>query len=202
MSMAVLLAMFTFSLVMSISPGPVNMISVSTGATYGAWRAFRFVSGATVGFTMLLVVSAFGLATLVTNHAGVLDALSVAGFAFMMYLGGKIMLATPDLDTERDAVPRFADGFMLQWLNPKAWMACVSGVSLFTGAAGASRLTIFVVMYFFVCYVSLFAWALLGGALSGVLAGRAARLRVFNAVMGGLLMVTACYLLYERFVLG
>jgi threonine/homoserine/homoserine lactone efflux protein len=43
--MSLLLAMFSFSLVMSISPGPVNMVIVSSGATYGVRNTFGFVSG-------------------------------------------------------------------------------------------------------------------------------------------------------------
>lgn len=53
--MSLLFAMFSFSLAMSISPGPVNMIILSSGVNYGAKRTIRYVSGATIGFTLLLL---------------------------------------------------------------------------------------------------------------------------------------------------
>jgi len=41
--MSLLIAMFSFSLAMSISPGPVNMVIVSSGASYGVRKTFSFV---------------------------------------------------------------------------------------------------------------------------------------------------------------
>ena len=58
--MTLLLAMLSFSLVMSITPGPVNMIILSSGISYGVKRTIPYVSGATVGFTLLLLLIGFG----------------------------------------------------------------------------------------------------------------------------------------------
>lgn len=53
-------AMFFFSLAMSISPGPVNMVIVSSGINYGIKRTMPYVSGATIGFTLLLLFIGLG----------------------------------------------------------------------------------------------------------------------------------------------
>ena len=58
--MTLLLAMFSFSLVMSITPGPVNMIILSSGISYGVKRTIPYVSGATVGFTLLFLFIGLG----------------------------------------------------------------------------------------------------------------------------------------------
>jgi threonine/homoserine/homoserine lactone efflux protein len=58
--MSLFIAMFSFSLVMSISPGPVNMVIVSSGASYGVRKTFSFVSGGTIGFTSLLLFIGLG----------------------------------------------------------------------------------------------------------------------------------------------
>jgi threonine/homoserine/homoserine lactone efflux protein len=59
--MSVIFAMCLFSLSMSISPGPVNLITLSTGVNHGFKNAMPFVSGATLGFTLLLLMVGLGL---------------------------------------------------------------------------------------------------------------------------------------------
>ena len=58
--MSLLFAMFSFSLAMSISPGPVNMIILSSGVNYGVKKTIPYVSGATIGFTLLLLFTGLG----------------------------------------------------------------------------------------------------------------------------------------------
>lgn len=53
--MNLLISMSAFALAASISPGPVNLVALSSGAQFGFFRSLRHVSGATVGFTLLLL---------------------------------------------------------------------------------------------------------------------------------------------------
>jgi len=67
--MSILIAMCIFSLTMSISPGPMNMVIVSSGANHGVRWTMPFVSGATIGFTLLLVFVRFWLIQIVSLSA-------------------------------------------------------------------------------------------------------------------------------------
>jgi threonine/homoserine/homoserine lactone efflux protein len=58
--MSLFIAMLSFFFVMSISPGPVNMDIVSSGARYGVRKTFSFVSGAAIGFILLLLFIGLG----------------------------------------------------------------------------------------------------------------------------------------------
>ncbi|HBQ8024281.1 TPA: LysE family translocator, partial [Klebsiella aerogenes] len=129
--MTLILAMFLFSLTMSISPGPVNMVIISSGASYGFRRTFPFVSGATIGFTLLLIVIGFGFYASIEKYPLFFKYLNVAGSAFIIYIGYKIASSRSELSLTKSEAPSFTQGFLLQWLNPKAWIACASGVVLF-----------------------------------------------------------------------
>jgi threonine/homoserine/homoserine lactone efflux protein len=59
--MNIYLSMAAFSLAASISPGPVNIVSLSCGAQHGFTASMRHVSGATFGFTALLLFIGMGL---------------------------------------------------------------------------------------------------------------------------------------------
>jgi len=192
--MSLLVAMCIFSLTMSISPGPVNIVIVSSGANHGIRRTLPFVSGATVGFTLLLMFVWFWLIQAVNSHPMFLTYLEYIGAMFIMYVGYKIASASPEIAVEKKRIPTFMEGFLLQWLNPKAWIASASSAALFSNPNTTSTMLAFVAVYFLICYLSLAAWAVLGERVSVVLTNPA-RIRAFNLVMGGMLISTAAYLI-------
>lgn len=192
-----LLAMFTFSLAMSISPGPVNMIILSSGINHGTRKTIPYVSGATIGFTLLLLFIGLGFFEFIKTYPSFLNYLAIGGSLFIMYMGYKIASSKPELEVKKREAPKFYEGFLLQWLNPKAWIACISGVSIFSSIESYSPFFTFTTVYFFVCYASLAAWALLGDKVS-VLLNSTFRLRLFNIAMGLLLIVTGIYLGYSH----
>lgn len=196
--MSLLLAMFSFSLAMSISPGPVNMIIVSSGASYGVRRTFSFVSGATIGFTLLLLFIGLGFFKIIDLYPSFLQYLAIAGSLFIIYMGYLIASSKPELDIKEQNLPTFMQGCLLQWLNPKAWIACVAGVSLFSVPNSNQVFLTFALIYFLVCYLSLFCWSVLGDKVT-ILLNSEFRLKLFNKVMGALLIVTALFLLYSQF---
>ena len=193
--MSVILAMCLFSLSMSISPGPVNLITLSTGVNHGFRNAMPFVSGATVGFTLLLLMVGLGIGRIAAQNQELMMLLSYLGAGFICYMGYKVATANSDIEIVNDTRPTFIQGVLLQWLNPKAWIACLSGVTAFNLADDDSLLYVFVGLYFVICYACVSSWALVGDRISSLLAERS-NLRVFNRVMGSILIVVAIYLLY------
>lgn len=195
--MSLLLAMFAFSLAMSISPGPVNMIILSSGVNYGVKRTIPYVSGATVGFTLLLLFIGLGFFQFIKSYPDFLTYLAITGSLYIIYMGYKIALAKLEIKVNNADAPKFYQGFLLQWINPKAWIACVSGVSLFSSADNTNQFLIFVGIYFIVCYLSLGVWAILGEKIA-LLLNNYMRMRIFNATMGVMLIITAGYLCYTH----
>ena len=183
---------------MSISPGPVNMVIVASGANHGFWRTFPFVSGATIGFTLLLIFVGFWFLRVIESYPVFLEYLGITGAAFIIYVGYKIASSHPDLVMEKGNIPSFMQGFLLQWLNPKAWIACASGAALFSNPQTHAPMITFMGIYFVVCYLSLAAWAVLGNRVA-ILLNSTLRIRFFNLAMGAMLIATACYMLYLQF---
>lgn len=57
------MSLAVFALSASISPGPVNLITLRAGAFRGSASGLRVASGATVGFTALVLLAGMGLQT-------------------------------------------------------------------------------------------------------------------------------------------
>ena len=195
--MTILAAMCLFALTMSISPGPVNVVTMSMGVNYGFKNTLPFITGAVTGFTVLLALIGFGIGQVAAENEDVIMALTYAGTTFIIYMGYKIATSEPKLRTSDKGKPGFFHGALMQWLNPKAWIASVAGVSAFNLVDDKMGLVIFVTQYFIVCYFSVSTWGFAGAKISSLLNDEA-RFRIFNIIMGGGLILVALYLLFMQ----
>ncbi|MCF6143373.1 MULTISPECIES: hypothetical protein [Pseudoalteromonas] len=59
MTFSVIISMALFALAASITPGPVNLLSLSCSARFGARSGLLFVTGATLGFIVLFLFIGF-----------------------------------------------------------------------------------------------------------------------------------------------
>ena len=193
MTTTTIISMMSLSLAMSISPGPVNMLSISSGINNGFKKTFGFVSGATIGFTFLLICMGLGIITIIDTYPMILKILSIIGSLFIMYMGYKIAMSSSKVKADKEnKIPKFYEGFLLQWLNPKAWIACVAGTSLFSHSS--FELFTFIVIYFFICYASISFWALFGHHATKFL-NNDFKLKVFNITMGSFLILPTGYII-------
>lgn len=197
--LSLLIAMGAFSLTMSLSPGPVNMVIVSSSANNGIRRTMPFVSGATIGFTLLLIFVGFWFQQIISAYPTFFAYLELVGAAFIIHLGYKIAASPPVLAQEKRVPPTFMQGFVLQWINAKAWVACAAGAAIFSDPKTHATLITFIAIYFVICYLSLAVWAVMGDRMSAILK-KPAHMRAFNVTMGGLLIASAGYMAYSQFV--
>ena len=193
-TMSPALSMAAFALATSITPGPVNLVALTSGARHGWRAAMPYVFGATLGFTALLVLVGLGVREAARVLPPLVAALRWAGLAFLLWMAWR--LATDDgrigLDAQSARRPSLLAGAAMQWLNPKAWLATVSGVAVIA----AGRLGLFAAIYFAVCLASIATWAVAGSALRTTL-GNARAMRRFNATMAALLAASALVMLRE-----
>jgi threonine/homoserine/homoserine lactone efflux protein len=171
----------------------VNILALSAGAQYGLRPALRIVTGATVGFTLLLILVGLGLQEALLRWPYLTDVVRWAGVAFLLYMACRLAWDSGKLSTENpDNQPSVYAGAALQWLNPKAWLAAVAGVGAFV--SGGNQLVEFAAIYFVICYGSIACWAYAGAHLRTYLS-RQDRVRTLNRVLAALLAASAVYLL-------
>jgi threonine/homoserine/homoserine lactone efflux protein len=193
--MSLIVSMAAFALAASITPGPVNIVALSSGAQYGFRASQRHVAGATLGFVLLLVLMGLGLHEVLQRWPFMTRLVQWAGVGFLLFMAWK--LASDDgrlnaADTGR--APSMLYGAVMQWLNPKAWLACVAGMGAFVADGEARLVWQFAAVYLVVCYLSVGCWAYAGTFLRGYL-NNAKGMRRFNRTMAGLLALSAIYLL-------
>ena len=139
MEISLLLSMSGFALAMSISPGPVNLVALGTGARYGFPASLRHVVGATLGFIFLLLLMGLGLGGALSQWPVAAGAIHWGGVLFLCYMAWQLLVDRGQLERVEGAPPAFWYGALMQWLNPKAWLAASMGMGPTGSRAGWGR---------------------------------------------------------------
>lgn len=195
--MTLLLSMAAFALVSSITPGPVNLVALGSGARHGLRATLAHITGATAGFTVLLVLIGLGLYEVLIRWPLLTTGIRLAGVLYLLYLAWKLASDNGLLQADGSSSrPTLLGGAAMQWLNPKAWLASVAGMGAFAADGDSSTVGRFALIYFVVCYASIACWAVAGTYLQRHLV-KAANVRLFNRAMAVLLTLCAAGLLVE-----
>jgi threonine/homoserine/homoserine lactone efflux protein len=181
----------TYSFVMSITPGPNNVMLTASGARFGFRRSLPHLLGVSVGCAVQLVAVCAGLGALFQRWPVLQVALQWLGAAYLLYLGWKL-IGSRELREEQASSPiGIAHAAAFQFVNPKAWMMSFSAVSLFLPAnigvlAGSSYLVAMMTLINLPCIA---IWTLFGSVLRDFLAQPSHRVS-FNVVMALALAAT------------
>ncbi|WP_225307479.1 LysE family translocator [Nitrincola iocasae] len=194
MSGSIIFSMSAFALAASISPGPVNLVCLSSGIRYGLATTLVFVTGATLGFVLLFVSLGLGLKSIFLQWGELESALRWGGILFLLYMSVQLLRASGDVQTQSQTQPPgFMTGALMQWLNPKAWLAGISGIAAYTAGGDMYQVLLFALLYLPICWLSLGVWAAAGAWLQQrCTAGQG--LRWLNRILA-LLLLMSCVLL-------
>lgn len=195
MTLSLILPMSAFALAASISPGPVNLMCLSSGTRYPISKGLIFVTGATLGFIALFIGVGLGLYSVLMLMPWLEILLRWAGVAFLLYLSFKLAMDNGVLpDRNEGDAPGFGTGALMQWLNPKAWLASASGIGAYTSANDLNQVLLFAGLYLPICWLSLACWVYAGAFLRQHVR-KPSVLVVVNRTLASLLVLSCIYLL-------
>ncbi|WP_169083952.1 LysE family translocator [Paenibacillus sp. PL91] len=109
---------FIYCMIATFTPGPTNIVILSTVHHFGAKKAMKYSYGATIGFGLLLVISAVLNTMLITIIPKIIMVMQIIGSCYMFCLAYQIYR----MDTSNPRVNQtatFMSGFLMQFLNPK-----------------------------------------------------------------------------------
>jgi len=198
MSNSLLIAFVMFAVVMFFTPGPNNIMLLSSGLTYGFRPTLPHIAGITVGFAFMIGAVGIGLGTIFIAYPVLQTILKYAGAAYLIYLAAVIAMSEPvGPEQEKARGPMtFWGAAMFQWVNAKGWVMVIGTITAYAAIASFPwNIVIQVTLSLILGAVSCTAWALFGTALRPILTSPMA-VRAFNIVMALLLLAS----LYPVFV--
>ncbi|MCM3791419.1 LysE family transporter [Domibacillus indicus] len=154
---------FMYCFIVTFTPGPTNIVILSTVHNFGTKKAMEYTYGATIAFGLLLAISALLNTLLVTILPKILMVMQIVGSVYMFYLAYQIY----KMDTSKTAVNQtgtFMSGFLMQFLNPKVVLFTMTVIPSFIMPyyTAVPIVTISVIAITLIGFLAFVTWALFG----------------------------------------
>jgi threonine/homoserine/homoserine lactone efflux protein len=190
-SHSLLFAFVVFAAVMFFTPGPNNVMVMSSGLTYGFRRTLPHITGVVIGFAFMVGAVGLGFGTVFIAFPVLQTILKYVGAAYLVYLAVVIAMSGSPKPGETGRGPlTFWQGAMFQWVNVKGWVAIIGTITAYAGIASFPFNIVLQVLVFLVMgAASITTWTWFGSALRPVLTSERA-VRVFNVAMAVLLLAS------------
>jgi len=189
--MTELLPLLTYSLVMSSTPGPNNLMLTASGANFGFRRTLPHIAGISAGMLVQTALTCAGLGALFDAYPLLHGVLRIVGALYLVVLAFKLTRgAAAEVSLARPL--SFMQAAAFQAVNPKSWVKSVTLASVFMppalDVASGTLLVTFVTVAIGVPCIAV--WALFGVAIRRLLTD-ARRRRMFNVIMAATLIALA-----------
>jgi threonine/homoserine/homoserine lactone efflux protein len=189
-------ALILFILSTSITPGPNNLMIMTSGVNFGLRKSLPHLLGIDIGFPLMLIGVGMGISQLFELVPSLMLWLKMLGVIYLTYLAYKIAMTPINTigksNTAQLAKPfTFIQAALFQWVNPKAWIMAVGAVATYTVTSSDPITQVFVIASLFIIFGTpcTVAWLGFGKALKRFLSHPSYQ-RGFNISMALLLMVS------------
>lgn len=182
-------SLIAFAFVATFSPGPNNIMLMTSGANVGFIRTIPHMLGITLGFSIMVLLVGIGLTDLFQRYPWIQQGLHIACTGYLIYLAIKIALSQPAQNKPDYHPMTFLAAALFQWLNPKGWSMALTAVSVFNPSASWLQLVVIALVFTLVNIPSVSVWAVAGKHLSNWM-NDPRYVRWFNGAMGSLLLLS------------
>lgn len=192
------LAILVFGFVTCVTPGPNNMMLLSSGVNFRFKRSIPHMLGIVIGFFIMLLIVGIGLEAIFYKFPIILKVMKVVGFLYLLYLAYGIAKSGSPKEQKSKAKPlNFIQAALFQWINPKNW---VMAIGFFSNYIPLNANTYFIFLACFLFFLanipSVVIWVLFGTKVDKWLINDKSR-KIFNYTMASLLVISMIPALFE-----
>lgn len=158
--------LLSYIFIMSITPGPNNIICLSLGSRHGYKTAAKYILGVAIG-CLLMQWALLLLNNMIASYLPTLTRyIAYIGAIYIVYLAFKIIkspVSEIKTDSENSALG-LIEGIMLQFVNPKAYIYNTTIITAFLIPMNLSILwyIVFAILSSAVCFICCSTWAMFG----------------------------------------
>ncbi|MBC7143470.1 MAG: LysE family translocator [Rhodobacteraceae bacterium] len=184
-------ALVALALATLFTPGPNNAMLAASGANFGFRRTMAHLFGVATGFPLMLLVVGLVLGGLFQTSVVLRETLRWGGALLLLWIAWKIATSGGIGSKSSGAHPMtFLQAVAFQWINPKAWSMAVAATSQFIlPSAPVATAAVVTVTFLTLGLGSAATWTYAGQAIARWLT-TARRLKVFNLIMAGLIVLS------------
>lgn len=185
----------TYVIVTAITPGPNNLMSMTTAGRLGFKKALPFNLGILAGFSIIAVLCTLFCTLLSSLIPKAMPVMLVIGCIYMLYLAWHTFKSTGDLE-DSHAKSGFISGMLLQFVNPKIYIYCIISMEAYILPVFHGQIMLLAVFAFilaFIGFLCTLCWSFFGSAFKVLFTKYS---RVTNTIMALLLVYCAVSLFF------
>ncbi|MCG3671922.1 LysE family translocator [Aliarcobacter butzleri] len=155
-----------YCFVATITPGPNNILILSTVNNHGVQKALKFCYGSILAFGILLVLSVVLNSYLNSLLPNILFVMQIIGSIYMLYLA-YLIFNMNGVIKDKKGFATFKVGFFMQFINPKGVVFSLTIFPSFVMPYYSSidELLLFALGVTFIGAISFFSWVMAGSLL-------------------------------------
>ena len=192
-TLTILISIFMFSFATSITPGPNNIMLLSSGLAFGYKRTLPHILGVVLGFPLMTIFVGIGLGEFFKVYPFAFTVLKVVGILYLLFLAWKIANSRPEVkkSDENSKPMKFIAIVLFQWMNPKNWIKIITAMSVYVTSVEHATIQIIIIttIFFLTVLVSANSWAV-GGVVLNKLIKSDKGIKRFNIIMALLLVLS------------
>jgi len=187
-----------FAFVTAITPGPNNYLLFSHGKAFGMNDSRKLMLGIFTGFFTMACISAYGVGEIITQNQTYGLILKIVGSIWLFYLAFVLSKLNSDIKAEKPVKLTFIQAYLMQFINPKAWIVAITGAGAFMPHLGNIHLNVFVLAISFniVGLPCMLVWIKFGDLISKLIKSEKASRRL-GYTLFGLMMISIAMIWFE-----
>lgn len=196
------MAIFVFAVSTTITPGPNNIMIMTSGLNFGPKLSMPHYLGICIGFPVMVVMIGFGFGFVFEKFPLLHEVIKIAGIFYLLYLSWIIANSAPkELAGGKSKPISFFQAVLFQWINPKAWIMATSAVAAYTNSSGDiySQVLFIGAIFMLVTFPCIGVWLFFGIKLKRLLQSPSQQ-QLFNRLMATLLVISILPIVYEVLV--
>jgi len=180
------------AVIMSVTPGPNNLMVLFSSVRFGARKTLSHISGASAGSALMLLLVGLGLHEIFTLFPYIQVVMKYSGAAYILYLSWKIWGSSGATRAAGATQPMtFIGAAVFQLINPKSWiMASVAISTCLPAVFSFADIALYTVLFAVVSFPCVGIWAWCGEMIKHYLMD-ARLVRRFNQGCSGMLALSA-----------
>jgi threonine/homoserine/homoserine lactone efflux protein len=190
--MELYLTILLFAISSSVTPGPNNIMIMTSGLNFGIKKSLPHLFGICLGFPVMVIIVGLGFSVVFDALPFLHQVIKVVGVVYLLYLSWQIgNSATTSLDGTAAKPFGFWQAFLFQWVNAKAWVMATGAISAYTSLSSSiySQVLIIALAFFIVAFPCVGIWLVGGNGLKRYLQHEKHQ-KVFNVTMALLLVAS------------
>lgn len=201
MTLYAFLSFITYCFVTSVTPGPNNIMLISSGINFGFRKTIPHILGIGIGFGLMVALVGLGIGTILTTSPILFEIVKIIGIFYLLYLSYQIF-KSDSVNTNgsiRSRPLKFLEAALFQWVNPKTWIMTMGAITTYTSSSSSIvTFAIIGIVFGVVSIPSVGVWAYIGDRLQQFINNKS-KVKKFNILMSLLLLFSIVYPIYETF---